>query len=107
MPSTVIKPGAGEMLRKTGRPWPTLLLAAIVAFTALSWPISDAAAQSWPQRPVTLVIPYPPGGNVDTQARIMGERLSVKLGQPFIVQNKAGATGAIATDFVAKAEPDG
>jgi tripartite-type tricarboxylate transporter receptor subunit TctC len=107
MPSTVIKPGAGEMLRKTGRPWPTLLLSAVVAFTALSWPISDAAAQSWPQRPVTLVIPYPPGGNVDTQARIMGERLSVKLGQPFIVQNKAGATGAIATDFVAKAEADG
>src|SRR5215210_582162 len=107
MPSTVIKPGAGEMLCKTGRPWPTLLLSAVVTFTALSWPISDAAAQSWPQRPVTLVIPYPPGGNVDTQARIMGERLSVKLGQPFIVQNKAGATGAIATDFVAKAEPDG
>jgi tripartite-type tricarboxylate transporter receptor subunit TctC len=84
-----------------------MLLAAVAMVAASELFVSGVAAQSWPQRPVTLIIPYPPGGNVDTQARIMGERLSAKLGQPFIVQNKAGATGAIATDFVAKAEPDG
>ena len=56
---------------------------------------------------VTLVIPYPPGGNVDTQARVLADKLTAKLGQPFIVQNKAGATGAIATSAVAHADPDG
>lgn len=84
-----------------------MLLAAVAFVAAFGLLVSGAAAQGWPQRPVTLIIPYPPGGNVDTQARIMGERLSAKLGQPFIIQNKAGATGAIATDFVAKSEPDG
>jgi tripartite-type tricarboxylate transporter receptor subunit TctC len=64
-------------------------------------------AQAWPERPVVLVLPYPPGGTVDTQARIMAERLAAKLGQPFVIQNKPGATGAIATEFVARAAPDG
>jgi len=54
-----------------------------------------------------LILPYPPGGTVDTQARIMAERLGARLGQPFVVQNKPGATGAIATEFVARAPPDG
>jgi tripartite-type tricarboxylate transporter receptor subunit TctC len=66
-----------------------------------------AAAQTWPERPVILILPYPPGGTTDTQARIMAERLAAKLGQPFVIQNKRGATGAIATEFVAHAQPDG
>jgi tripartite-type tricarboxylate transporter receptor subunit TctC len=96
---------AGCTMRRTA--WAGLVLPALLVIAAVGLAASNATAQSWPQRAVTLIIPYPPGGNVDTQARIMGERLTAKLGQPFIIQNKAGATGAIATDFVAKAEPDG
>lgn len=79
--------------------------AAVLLTLALG--VVGANAQSWPQRPVTMVIPYPPGGNVDTQARVLSDKLTAKLGQPFIVQNKPGATGAIATSAVAHADPDG
>jgi tripartite-type tricarboxylate transporter receptor subunit TctC len=64
-------------------------------------------AQSWPAKPIRVVVPYPPGGNVDTAARIVANELSKSLGQPVVVENKAGAGGMIAGDFVAKAEPDG
>jgi tripartite-type tricarboxylate transporter receptor subunit TctC len=80
---------------------------AMVAVAALGVTLDRAPAQAWPQRPLMLILPYPPGGTVDTQARIMGERLAAKLGQPVIVQNKPGATGAIATEFVIRSEPDG
>ncbi len=84
-----------------------VVLSATAILMALGMMLTEASAQGWPQRPVMLVLPYPPGGTVDTQARVMGERLAAKLGQPVIIQNKPGATGAIATDFVARAEPDG
>jgi len=64
-------------------------------------------AQAWPNRPIMLIVPYPPGGVNDPEARIAGEALSATLGQPFVVQNKPGATGAIATEYVAHAQPDG
>src|SRR6201999_438016 len=67
----------------------------------------DARAQAWPTRPVMLLIPYPPGGVADPEARIVADKLSAELGQPFVVQNKGGAAGAIATEFVAHAPPDG
>ena len=66
-----------------------------------------AAAQNWPDKPVRLVVPYPPGGNVDTAARIVAPGLQQILGQPFIVENKAGAGGMIAGEAVAKSAPDG
>lgn len=66
-----------------------------------------ARAQAWPTRPVMLVIPYPPGGIADPEARIVADKLSSALGQPFVVENKGGAAGAIATEFVAHAQPDG
>jgi tripartite-type tricarboxylate transporter receptor subunit TctC len=65
------------------------------------------AAAGWPDRPVRLVVPYPPGGNVDTAARIVAEHLSGSFRQPFIVENKPGAGGLIAGESVAKAAPDG
>jgi tripartite-type tricarboxylate transporter receptor subunit TctC len=79
-----------------------LLLAA--AMGALAAP---AAAQSWPDHTVRLVVPYPPGGNVDGAARIVANKLQEKLGQPIVIENKAGAGGLIGAEFVAKATPDG
>jgi len=69
---------------------------------------SPATAQgTWPERTIKLVVPYPPGGNVDGAARIVGERMQILLGQPVVIENKAGAGGLIAGEFVAKSDPDG
>ena len=77
-----------------------------VTAMSLAWAVS-ALAQEWPQRPVRLIVPYAPGGNLDVAARIVGVRLQEILGQSFVVENKPGAGGLIAADFVAKAPPDG
>ena len=68
---------------------------------------SAAHAQSWPQRPVRILVPYAPGGNSDGIARILAQRLSERLGQAFVVENRVGANGAIAADAVKRSEPDG
>jgi tripartite-type tricarboxylate transporter receptor subunit TctC len=68
---------------------------------------APAGAQRWPDKPVRLVVPYPPGGNVDTAARIIAPGLQEAFGQPFIVENKAGAGGMIAGEQVARSAPDG
>ncbi len=64
-------------------------------------------AADWPAQPVTLVVPYPPGGNVDSAARIIAPGLEKLLGQPIVVENRAGAGGMIAAESVKKADPDG
>jgi tripartite-type tricarboxylate transporter receptor subunit TctC len=66
-----------------------------------------SAGSGWPQRPVKVVVPFPAGGNTDVQARIMSERLSAAFGQQFIVENRVGAAGAIAAEYVAHAPADG
>lgn len=66
-----------------------------------------AAAQAWPSRPVKLVCPYAPGGPSDILTRVLGEFLTHRVGQPFVVENRAGAGTRIANDYVAKAAPDG
>lgn len=68
---------------------------------------STAAATAWPERTVRLVVPYPPGGNVDAAARIVANRLNEIFGKPFIVDNKPGAGGMIGAESVARAAPDG
>lgn len=65
------------------------------------------AAGTWPERAVTIVVPYPPGGPTDASVRPMTQRLSELLGQPVVIDNKAGASGTIGADFVARAQPDG
>jgi tripartite-type tricarboxylate transporter receptor subunit TctC len=64
-------------------------------------------AQSYPDRPIRIVVPYAPGGATDTGARVLGERLEKVLGQPIVVENKAGGGTIIGTETVAKAKPDG
>ena len=64
-------------------------------------------AQAWPTKPVTLLVPFPPGGSSDTIARTLGARMQDKLGQPVVVENKAGATGTIGAAQVKRAAPDG
>lgn len=66
-----------------------------------------AVAQSWPTRPIKLVVPFTAGGSTDTVARIVAEKLTQRVGQPVIVDNRAGAGGAIGSDYVAKSPPDG
>jgi tripartite-type tricarboxylate transporter receptor subunit TctC len=83
-----------------------LALGGAAALAALSAP-RRGWAQTWPARPVMLIVPYPPGGVADPEARIVADALSRALGQSFVVQNKPGAAGQIATEFVAHAEPDG
>ena len=82
--------------------WTALCVAVSCALAA---PVPRA--QTWPQRPVKVIVPFTAGGNTDTQARIISERLSAALGQPFIIENRAGASGAIAAELVAKAPADG
>ncbi len=66
-----------------------------------------ARAQVWPNRPIRLVVPYPPGGVSDAVGRVLARGLQDRLGQPVVVDNRAGANGVIGSDFVAKSEPDG
>src|SRR3954468_21533138 len=65
------------------------------------------AAQSWPTRPVRVIVPFGAGSTIDILGRIVCEQLSVALGQPFVIDNRGGAGGTIGTGLVAKAEPDG
>ena len=81
-----------------------LALAAIVV--AGTGPVA-ALAQAWPSKPVTIVVAYPAGGDTDAMARLYAEKLSARLGQPVLVDNKAGASGIIGSSYVAKATPDG
>jgi tripartite-type tricarboxylate transporter receptor subunit TctC len=89
--------------KTSGRLW----LAHLGAGGAMLLTSVVAQAQAWPSKPIKLVVSYPPGGTVDAVARVIAPKLSVRLGQPVIVDNRAGAGGAIGGDLVAKSPADG
>jgi tripartite-type tricarboxylate transporter receptor subunit TctC len=73
----------------------------------LALSLTGAMAQTWPAKPITLIVPFPPGGTTDVLARALGEKLSQSLGQPVIVESKPGAGATLGADFVAKSKADG
>ena len=82
---------------------PSALALAALLLAVLATP----ARAQFPSRPVTLVVPFPPGGGTDTGARLIAQRLAERWGQPVIIENKPGAAGIVGADVVAKAKPDG
>src|SRR6201996_2330369 len=84
-----------------------VFLYAAIAAASLCAQINPAIAQDYPIRPITLIVPYPAGGGVDTMGRLVGQRLSAALGQQVVIENRGGAGGMIGTRDAAKAAPDG
>ena len=82
------------------------LIMAVVSIAAASAQ-SETVPANWPDRPLRMIVPLPAGSAVDVIARLIGQRLSARLGQPVIIENRAGASGIIGADTVAKAAPDG
>ena len=79
----------------------------VLAIALMACGIAVVQAQTYPSRPVTLVVPFPPGGSTDTAARIIGDRMRPALGQSVVIENVGGAGGSIAVGRVARAAPDG
>ena len=94
------------MQKMTVLGWPALLLAIAAAFTG---PRSMAQTNEahFPDRPIKLIVPYPPGGSTDPAARLLAADMAPRLGQAVVVENKPGAAGSIGTEAVARAAPDG
>ena len=83
------------------------LILAMIAVAATSGFAGSAAAQSFPSRPITMIVPFAAGGPTDVIARVVGERMGQSLGQPVVIENVTGAGGTIAAGRVARAVPDG
>jgi tripartite-type tricarboxylate transporter receptor subunit TctC len=82
------------------------LMVVIAALIGLGW-AGPAAAQAYPTRPITMIVPFPAGGATDTLARFLGEKMRVILGQPIIIENVAGAAGSIGVGRAVRSAPDG
>src|SRR5256714_11943317 len=74
---------------------------------ALGMVVASAWAQSWPQKPVRFIVPFPPGGATDISARLLGEKLTQIWGQSVVIENRGGAGGAVGAAEAARAAPDG
>lgn len=79
---------------------------ALAAAAALALPL-PARAQAWPTQPVRIIVPYPPGGSNDVMGRYLADRISPRVGQPFVVENRPGAGGNVGAEAVARSAPDG
>ncbi|MBV8512620.1 MAG: tripartite tricarboxylate transporter substrate binding protein [Xanthobacteraceae bacterium] len=88
------------------RPSGALMLAAVLLITGAAL-ASAASVETYPARAVKFIVPYPPGGGSDLMARILAEKLQQRLGQPFVVENRGGASGNIGLELAARSPPDG
>lgn len=91
-------------MKHHGHRWAAIACAACACALAAA---AQAQPESYPARPIRILVPFPAGGAADTVARTIGEQLSQKMGQPVVVDNRPGAGGRLATELLAKAEPDG
>ncbi|MCC3262526.1 tripartite tricarboxylate transporter substrate binding protein, partial [Paenibacillus polymyxa] len=82
-------------------------LIAALAATAAFGGAAQAQTAEWPAKPVTMIVPYAPGGFADTRVRLLARKLGESLGQPVVVENKAGAGGVVGTNLISQAAPDG
>ena len=80
---------------------------ALVGTVAMAQPAAPGSGPAWPTRPVKVIIPFPPGGTLDTLGRALAQKLGEQMGQPFVVENRPGGNGTIGADVVAKAPADG
>src|SRR5688572_16362817 len=79
----------------------------LTAFVALTYTASASAQQAWPTKPIRLIVGFAPGGNTDTVARLVGQKLGERLGTQVIIDNRGGAGGTIGTEMAAGANADG
>lgn len=86
---------------------PAILAAALLLLGAMPAQAQRPAAEAFPNRPIRMLIPYTPGGPTDVVGRLLAQRLQETLGQQFVIDNRSGGSGAIATEIVARANPDG
>ncbi len=85
----------------------SIIAAGLAALAVVVMPFTVLAQTDWPQKPVTMVVPYPPGGVNDAVARIYANKLAIELGKPVLIDNRAGAGTTVASNYVAKAPADG
>ena len=85
----------------------TSALAVVLAFGALTLSTAEVPAQAWPQKPVRIIVPFPPGGGVDYIGRLVGKGLGDRLGQQVVIDNRAGANGILGMQALVAAAPDG
>lgn len=85
----------------------SILVSAIAALSVWAWPALSAAQDAYPSKPIRFLVPYPPGGGNDVVARAIAQRLSANMGQPVVIENRAGATGMVAGEQLSRSAPDG
>ena len=95
------------IIRCLSRYWAPALICTALAANAQAQSASTRSADAWPERPIRLIMPFPPGGATDANARALAKVMENFLGQPLVVDNRGGANAIIGSDIVAKAAPDG
>ena len=107
MPNTAPRRSLAHVNRHRMMGWPTAMLLAATTWLASTTAIAQPAPDNWPQHPITMIMGFPAGSGVDVIGRAIQEPLGKILGQPIIIDYKPGAAGNIASEFVARAKPDG